>query len=236
MATIKSIQLKILEKVEQKYKGGVTKERLLRIFTDKDSNQDGFVTLVQFKEAIREGGGNAISDAEAEFLFDFWDTMAGQQEPQGAVECALCATDLLASQPSYNTGFNSGDELIKANKGGRGNLPSQQGGIFGGGSYEADANRENGTHVARAMPNQPLNAAAQQPPTGRPRGNQSSIEGGIFGEQNEAQKPVRSGNGGGNQSNKSSIEGGIFGHAQPAAPARQGRNSNQSSIPGGIFG
>ena len=68
----------------------------------------------------------------------FWDTMAGQQEAQGAVQVDLAINDLLSSQPEYTTGFRSGAEGFRA-KEAKGNLPSQAGGIFGGGSYQAEA-------------------------------------------------------------------------------------------------
>ena len=125
MTTIKDIQQKILDKIEQKYKGGVSRERLARIFGDQDKDSDGFVTLPQFKEALSQGGGNPISEAEAEFLFHFYDTLAETQEPQGGVEVLMVAQDLAAAVPAYSTGFNSGAEGIKSNKGAKGNQPSQ---------------------------------------------------------------------------------------------------------------
>ena len=157
--SIASIQTKFLEKIEQKYKGGVSKERLIKIFGGKDTNEDGFITLVEFKRAISESG-NALSDPEAEFLFHFWDTMAQTQEPRGQVEVGLCVHDLISSQPQYGTGFRSGEDGLKANKGAKGNLPSQQGGIFGGQAPSMQQGR---------------------PPSSKRNSNQSSIPGGIFG-------------------------------------------------------
>ena len=112
----------------------------------------------------------------------------------------------------------------------------QEGGIFGGGSYEADAARDGG--YGRPMPPPKMGSVqmdAEAPPSQRPRGNQSSIEGGIFGEAPADMAPARKG--GANKSNQSSIEGGIFGTGPAvAAPVNRGRHSNQSSIEGGIFG
>ena len=183
--TIADIQKKILEKVEQKYKGGVSKERLARIFNEKDKDKDGFVSQVEFIAALQEGGGNPVSDMEAEFLFTFWDTLAGQKDPQGAVEVVMAVEDLMAAMPTYSTGFNSGDLGIKANKGAKGNLPSQAGGIFGGGSYEADAMNEKVGRPGGAPVNDVAMGVQEMPPraepnAGRPKGNQSSVVGGIF--------------------------------------------------------
>ena len=231
--TTKQVMEKIIEKIEQKYKGGVSKERLTRIFENKDANRDGFISLIQFKEALTEGGGNPISEKEAIFLFDFFDTLAHQKDPEDMVEIPVIVDQILQAQPQYGTGFNSGDELIKANKGGRGNLPSQAGGIFGGGSYEVDARNELPPMGPPAKA-QPLTGhGGPAAPSSRPKGNQSSIAGGIFGDAAPAPPSTRS-----NRSNQSSIPGGIFGEqAAPAVQApKHGRHSNASSIPGGIFG
>lgn len=234
--TVAQIQSKILEKVDQKYKGGVSKQRLDKGFRELDLDGDGFLRFNEFAEALSVHFGNPISGDESQFLFQFWDTMAGQQEPQGAIEIDLAVQDLLSSVPQYGTGFNSGHDGIKSNKGAKGNMPSQAGGIFGGGSYEADANNmlsaRSAPMDARSVPMQP-----EAPPSSRPRGNQSSIPGGIFGEAAPTQPPL-SGNGqGSNRSNQSSIAGGIFGEGPaPAAQKVKKFNSNQSSIPGGIFG
>ena len=125
MTTIKDIEQKILDKIEQKFKGGNLKSRLGRIFSDQDKDQDGFLTFVEFMKALVDGAGNPISQQEAEFLFNFWDTLGGQEPAQGAIQWSLAVQDLLQTSPVYGTGFNSGDEFLKANKGGRGNKPSQ---------------------------------------------------------------------------------------------------------------
>ena len=227
--TIKQIVEKILEKMEQKYKGGVSKERLNRIFENKDANRDGFISVIQFKEALTEGGGNPISEKEASFLFGFFDTLAHQKDPEDMVEIPFIVDQILQAQPQYGTGFNSGDEMIKANKGGRGNLPSQAGGIFGGGSYEADARNE----LPPTGPPAKARFTGPAAPSSRPKGNQSSIEGGIFGDA----APVAPPSSRPNRSNQSSIPGGIFGEqSAPMAQAPKKRHSNASSIPGGIFG
>lgn len=232
--TIAKIQEKILNKYEDKFRGSVNKPKLMRAFTDVDKDNDGFLSLTEFRGGLEALGG-ALSQQESDFLFAFWDTLAGQQEPQGAVEIGICVSDLLGSLPQYGTGFNSGAD--KPNyKGGQSNKPSMAGGIFGGGSYEADANNEQPTSHRHAM-----NYAAA-PPQGtaqssRPKGNQSSIEGGIFGDAAPSAPPPQPSNRA-NRSNQSSIQGGIFGEAPPqqAQQNRNRMNSNQSSIPGGIFG
>lgn len=234
--TIADIQAKIVAKFDEKYKGGMTKNRLERMFREADKNNDGFITLPEFVMAL-EQNANALSDDEASFLFQFWDTMAGQQEPQGAVQTDLAVNDLLSSQPEYTTGFRSGAEGFRA-KQAKGNLPSQQGGIFGGGSYEADAEGQLDSYrqnkPAQPAPSMGGGSAAQ--PSNRPKGNQSSIEGGIFGGM-DAAPPPSSRSDKGNRSNQSSIQGGIFGEAPPSGPHMEKKfNSNRSSIPGGIFG
>lgn len=233
--TVKSIQVKILEKMEQKFKGGATPQRIIRAFEDADRDKDGFLMASEFRSAL-SALGSAVSDEEANFLFHFWDTLAETQEPQGAVEIGIAVRDLMSSVPSYGGAFNSGDDGFK-NKGAKGNLPSQEGGIFGGGAYSADAYNE--VYAPPSARPTPAQSAYAPPESQRPRGNQSSIAGGIFGGESAvaAAPPPPSSGAGGNKSNKSSIAGGIFGEAAPiAAPAQKARYSNQSSIPGGIFG
>ena len=55
MTTIASIQKKILEKVEQKYKGGVTKERLARIFGMEVGVKGRTVGPERVAERVRRG-------------------------------------------------------------------------------------------------------------------------------------------------------------------------------------
>lgn len=235
MTSIADIQKKFLEKLENKFKGSITRAKLMRIFSDFDRDGDGFITLAEFRQSI-EMSGNALSPLETEFLFHFWDTMAEQQPAQGAIEIAVAVADLVASVPQYGGGFRSGDEGFKA-KGAKGNLPSQEGGIFGGGSYEADAaNVPMDSYRPAAAPVAPGAAPSMEVPVSRPKGNQSSIAGGIFGSEGAAQAAPTS-NRSNNKSNQSSIPGGIFGEGPAiSAPAPKKFNSNQSSIPGGIFG
>jgi hypothetical protein len=233
MTTIADIQGKFLAKMENKYKGAITKARLTKVFSEFDHDNDGFITLDEFKSAL-EFSGNSLSETEGEFLFGFWDTMAGQQEAQGAVQISLAVSDLLSTQPAYGGPFKSGDDGFKINPTSKSNRPSQEGGIFGGGSYEADAAGDalSARRGAAAPPPQASMAAA---PSSRPKGNQPSVPGGIFAPAAEnvpGPQSTRS-----NKSNQSSIAGGIFGSAEPLqAPAPKKFNSNASSVPGGIFG
>jgi len=238
MVTIAMIQSKLLEKIEQKDGAkGLRPNKLTQWLTDFDRDKDGYMFLDEFEQALTNYG-SPTTKQETKFLFDFWDTGAGQQEARGAVPIELIVQDLLESRPEYGTGFNSGSDGLKANKGAKGNLPSQAGGIFGGGSYEADAQLAKGgpppQMPAYAQPTQPTHDPAA--PAQRPRGNQSSIVGGIFGEGPPA--APASNRATSNRSNQSSISGGIFGEAGPGAPAtnKSSNKSNQSSIPGGIFG
>jgi len=239
MTTIKDLQAKYLTKLESKTKGGITKRTLSKNLGEFDGDNDGFVSFNEFWRSL-ERAGNALSSQEAEFLFSFWDTRAGQQDPCGYVPVALAVDDLLSSQEQYTSVmFKSGvDKMMDSpTKGGnQSNRSSQQGGIFGGGAYSADA-AGGGYGAPPPSVSAPVAqfemAAAQE----KPRGNQSSIAGGIFGEADQSAPP--SSRGGGNKSNKSSIEGGIFGTAMENMPMQPRANkpySNASSIPGGIFG
>lgn len=229
MTTIADIQAKILAKMENKFKGGATSQRLKRMLSDMDADKDGFVSFKEFNSAL---GELCLASDEAGFLFQFWDTMAGQREAQGAVDINLIITDLLGSVPTYSTGFNSGPEAVKGG-GNKSNRSSVQGGIFGGGSYAADAEgAPPSSYRAPAYAPPPVAADPMQ----KPRGNQSSIQGGIFGS-GEPLAPQPTNRSNANRSNQSSLEGGIFGEAPCAPVSHRGSNrSNQSSIQGGIFG
>ena len=160
--------------------------------------------------------------------------MAGQQEPQGAVQVDLAINDLLSSQPEYTTGFRSGAEGFRA-KQAKGNLPSQEGGIFGGGSYQAEAEGLPSHRPAQPMPPQSQAGGMVAQQSSRPKGNQPSVEGGIFAPMDPSAAPPPSSRS--NRSNKSSVEGGIFAQPALAGPPQEKKfNSNRSSIPGGIFG
>lgn len=66
--TIADIQKKISEKFDEKYKGGMTKTRLKKMFEDADKDHDGFITFPEFLTAL-ETTCNALSNDEAAFLF-----------------------------------------------------------------------------------------------------------------------------------------------------------------------
>jgi hypothetical protein len=199
MTTIADIQGKFLAKMENKYKGAITKARLTKVFSEFDHDNDGFITLDEFKSAL-EFSGNSLSETEGEFLFGFWDTMAGQQEAQGAVQISLAVSDLLSTQPAYGGPFKSGDDGFKINPTSKSNRPSQEGGIFGGGSYEADAAGD--ALFAPAAENVPGPQSTRSN-----KSNQSSIAGGIFGSAEPLQAPAPKKF----NSNASSVPGGIFG-------------------------
>jgi len=196
-----------------------------------DGDQDGVISLSEFIQATN----GKIETDEAEFLFLFWDSAAGKQEPQGYIEIDLAVQDLLSSMPQYTT-LLQGKDLADISGQSKGNRPSQVGGIFGGGSYAAESEREilsarNRAYLANAPAKSDIHVEFKKPVN-----NASSIEGGIFAMQGEPNAPKvlsRS-----NRSNQSSVQGGIFAEnvAVYAPPSRTGRNPNKSSIEGGIFG
>lgn len=155
------------------------------------------------------------------------------------VEVDLAVQDLLESMPQYST-LLKGKDLANIAGRGVGNRSSQEGGIFGGGCYAADAQREALTSNKRAAVSNPIVPPAEAPPPAfsKPVNNASSIQGGIFGGEEPAGPGSPPGKQRSNRSNQSSVEGGIFGSAYEvrAPPSRNGRNPNQSSIEGGIFG
>lgn len=228
------MQKKYLDKLQSKTKGAVTKHTILKNVSEFDGDNDGFITFSEFQKAL-ERAGNSLTSQEAMFLYSFWDTMGGQKEPEGLVNVQLAASDLIEAAETYDGAvFNSGPEKCSGG-GNKSNNPSQEGGIFGGGAFAADAGgRAYQRPVGGQMPMSNAAPAMPAAPVEKPRGNQSSIAGGIFGEDDGA-PPTRGG--GGNKSNRSSIEGGIFGDAPAMAPVQRNKPySNQSSIPGGIFG
>jgi len=236
--SIADIQAKFLDKLARKLPNGqqINDRSVRKVLNEFDGDNDGRLTLNEFFRAV-ERAGNGIDNQEAKFLFAYWDTRAGEFEPCGLMDIKLAVADLLISQTTYDSGFNSGVESLGVHGGGnKSNKPSQVGGIFGGGSYEADSRGEPPAHSHRGAPSSGFEARAPFEQVQRPRGNQSSVQGGIFGEEPE-NLPMPSQRGGGNQSNKSSIEGGIFGEARSQPSQREKTNySNRSSIPGGIFG
>jgi len=229
-----------LNKLESKIKGQLSKHAITKNLTQhipqynaNDSNNSNFViSFLQFQRSL-EDAGNALSRDEASFLFQFWDTCAGQQDPCGSVPVDLAINDLLHSikgYPGEGNPFKSGVEPQAKTSGNKSNGPSQPGGIFGGGAYEADAASNRGNAVI--LPSTAVPPASSQ----KPYSNQSSQPGGIFGTYEPP--PSTRGGGNGNKSNQSSVEGGIFAPAENETrqhrPNKQ--NSNTSSIPGGIFG
>lgn len=235
MASVGSIQSKFLACLEKKLPAGkaMSPTLLKKSLNHFDVDQDGWLSCSQFMQCA---DGKLEAD-EAEYLFMFWDTRGGQQEPSGMVEIDFAMSNLIESLPQYDTLLKGGDPDKVAVRG-QNNRPSQVGGIFGGGCYAAESEREN-TRNRPPMPPpaKPYEAAPFEPPPlefKRPVQNASSIDGGIFGQgaAESVPPPSRS-----NRSNQSSVPGGIFGYeqSQPVARAR-GRDSNASSIPGGIFG
>ena len=203
-----------------------------QLLAEYDNDGDGFINLKEFVSAV-EVSGNALRGDEMEFLFMFWDTMAGAREPTGQVEVAVAAADLFSTLPAYVTGFTSGYEP-EVKKGGNSNRPSQEGGIFAGGSYEADAAGTAFRQPPPAMNVQPRDDPASAPR--KPKGNESSVPGGIFSAA-EPKAPSGQDSSRCNRSNRSSVPGGIFADQGPVEPLPSKRcNSNASSIPGGIFG
>ena len=234
--TIADLQTRYRERLEQKKRGAIERTLLQNLSRFAVEGPDGakFITAESLKNSTDELSHDLLKKEEADFLFAFWDTMAGKQEATGFVPIELAVYDIKQSQEQYGTAFRSGDETL--GKGGGGNKSNVSslgsGGIFGGGSYEADARSDRGPIMAGAPPMAPMQQPAS--PSGRPRGNQSSIQGGIFGENADLQPPPSSRS---NRSNQSSIPGGIFGEGQPTGmPKAKKFDSNRSSIQGGIFG
>lgn len=236
MTSIADIQAKLVDKMAEKLpsRSAINPRSIGKVLSEFDTDNDGFLSLNEFRRSV-ERCGNALDGRETDFLFAFWDTCAGEREPCGRMEIRLAVQDLMGGLPDYQAAFNSGPDAGAKYSGNKSNAPSQTGGIFGGGSYEADARGLPMPSTRPAPGGMPVNAPYSEQAPNRPRGNQSSISGGIFNPEPVDQAP--SSNRGGNRSNKSSIAGGIFGEQpqQALAPAKR-FNSNASSIPGGIFG
>ncbi len=260
--TVADVQAKYLDKLAAKTKGALTertvKKNLGEFVPDTQTLDDGVTKIMDFPQFKRslETAGNALTEQEAMFLFSFWDTCAGQQEPCGWVPVQLAVDDLInssnvvAKEQHAGNVFKSGEDRLDRVSGG-GNMSNRsslgQGGIFGGGAYEADAGRKGYAAAAPAPPSHAPPTTSQPAAPGfeaavqRPRGNQSSIPGGIFGGEAElaSQPPQTAASSpGGNKSNRSSVPGGIFAAPDPILPHQRGNKpySNASSIPGGIFG
>ena len=145
--------------------------------------------------------------------------------------------------PPSRGGESDGAPREQQWNGNKGNRPSAPGGIFGGGVYESDQQRaEVDQQRAQADRAMALRQHEQVQPVNRPKNNESSLAGGIFGGPMADDTP-RQGVEKKNYSNRSSLDGGIFGSDENAmranialTSARGKRNANASSIPGGIFG
>lgn len=238
MSTIDAIERKLLDKIESKCGGGMTVTRLLKkTMTAFDYDNDGNLRLVEFLK-VAETAGSAISEEEARLLFYFWDTRGGQIEACDQVPIKLAVDSMLSNTPEYGVLVAGSAPAPVVNRG-KGNLPSQEGGIFGGGVYQQDATMDIANQKTNRQAFRPVQLPALEDLQGqqRPKGNQSSVEGGIFGMEDSTRQgpPAQKSN----RSNQPSIPGGIFGeaHAVPdPCPPKSGRNRNGSSIEGGIFG
>lgn len=187
------------------------------------------------------------------------------QEPRGAVEIEVAVQDLLQSVPQYTT-LIEGKDLGNIAGQSKGNKPSQEGGIFGGGCYAAESEREILSARSRAGMYDANKQPAMPAEMKKHVNNASSIEGGcarcphhgnlsrsitkshaaifltficmcrIFGTSSNVPDKALPRT---NRSNQSSVQGGIFAENMAAPfqpPSRNGRNANESSIKGGIFG
>uniref|UniRef100_A0A7S3B7P0 EF-hand domain-containing protein n=1 Tax=Haptolina ericina TaxID=156174 RepID=A0A7S3B7P0_9EUKA len=233
MASINAIRTSFMNKLESKLPGGksLSPQILKKTLNHFDADQDGWLTFAEFLQCA----DGKIEAETAEYLFMFWDTLAGEQEPCGMVSIDYAVADLLGSQPQYST-LLKGNDLVSIAGRGQGNRPSQEGGIFGGGMYAAESERDKGrSRPLAAVDNVAPPAEPVVPAMRKLVNNESSIEGGIFGAAPASYEPPPSARS--NRSNMSSVQGGIFGQdAAPQQPHRGGRNPNASSIPGGIFG
>jgi len=227
--TIAEIQAKLIKAFENRIKGQLNEHSL------KTKLPKGDFTFEQFSQALTFAG-SPLTDQEAEFLYVFWDTQAGAQEQTGFVSADLAAKDLASSMDEFNNGgLPSGDVTgPDFSSGNQSNRSSQPDGIFGGGAYAADADVRSGIPAYVGAP--PSYKPATDNGSSRPRGNQSSVPGGILAHDENAPAQPPSSRGGGNKSNQSSLQGGIFGKADVPEKRRNPTKSNQSSIEGGIFG
>tara|TARA_B110001452_G_scaffold192179_1_gene162246 strand:- start:976 stop:1683 length:708 start_codon:yes stop_codon:yes gene_type:complete len=232
--SLQQLQAKFLAKAEEKCTGAMTLPRLMRkLFQSVDLDNDGFVSIREWAAVVEKAGG-AITSDEACALFEYWDSAGYQREPSGFCAIADAVASLMSSELSSEPvfgGATAGPPSAADPQGNRGNRSSVEGGIFGGGVYESDAQRfaapRHGAYV-------PPTEYAQ--PADMPRGNQSSIQGGIFGDAAQVPSPPKAVNK--KYSNASSVPGGIFAADENSGPSFQPkkRNANASSIPGGIFG
>ena len=95
MTQIDAIQKKFLAKLEQKCVGNKSLTSVLRkAFRDVDLDNDGVISFPEWARVV-EVAGSVLTDQESEFLFYFWDSMAGQREPQGLISVAVATNDLM---------------------------------------------------------------------------------------------------------------------------------------------
>ena len=185
-----SLAAKYLAKLEQKNKLGATQltiSRNLNLFADSD---DGVISFTQFARSLELLGTDTLTTAEAHQLFASW-------EQSGCVRVEHAVGALLQSTGQYTREF----DVYTAGDGNKSNLPSHPDGPFGGGAYASETTGQQ--------------LVAELTPTsgGGNRSNESSVEGGIFAGQTEAERL-----------------------AQQQPPRANKRNANNSSVPGGIFG
>ena len=100
MTQIDAIQKKFLAKLEQKCVGNKSLTSVLRkAFRDVDLDNDGVISFPEWARVV-EVAGSVLTDRESEFLFYFWDSMAGQREPQGLISVAVATNDLRNRPPT----------------------------------------------------------------------------------------------------------------------------------------
>ena len=100
MTQIDAIQKKFLAKLEQKCVGNKSLTSVLRkAFRDVDLDNNGVISFPEWARVV-EVAGSVLTDQESEFLFYFWDSMAGQREPQGLISVAVATNDLRNRTPT----------------------------------------------------------------------------------------------------------------------------------------
>ena len=200
--------------------------RKVDIHGDKICNRDQIIKLLTTTAALYP--------QDAMRVYETWDP-----DMIGTVALATVLADLDSLDPTYEGSLvnppPSKEDLPPAVKS-KSNMPSQPGGIFGGGAWEeeADQMKLSTSKFVPAHASQSL-AEQRQESFGAKGGNCSnisSIAGGIFGPADEMLPPPRAKK----TSNTSSVPGGIFAvDNSPPPPARVKKTSNTSSVPGGIF-
>jgi len=222
--SLSAVQQKFVAKCESKCQGGTTVARQLRkMFQQVDLDNDGLVNIREWA-AVVEATNGAISQDEACALFEFWDTAGYARDPNGAVSVSEAIASLMSSEvqseavfddrgrgapPPSRGGESDGAPREQQWNGNKGNRPSAPGGIFGGGVYESDQQRaEVDQQRAQADRAMALRQHEQVQPVNRPKNNESSLAGGIFGGPMADDTP-RQGVEKKNYSNRSSLDGGV---------------------------